>query len=93
MIGHALGVEPWVDAPLFNELLRPNSAGMEEGPVQLLTRLGVDAMRNHRERRDRSHSAVRRRTRQALRLRTRDKAGLEQAMEFVARTDAKRTQL
>jgi hypothetical protein len=93
MIGHALGVEPRVDAPLFNKLLRPNSAGMEEGPMQLLTRLGVDAMRDHRERRERSQSAVRRCARQALRVRACDQAGLDEAMEFVARPDEKRTQL
>ena len=63
MIGDALGVEARVRAPLFDEPLRPNSAGMEEGPVQLPTRLGVDAMRDHRERRERSESAVRRRGR------------------------------
>jgi len=33
MIGHALSVEPGVDAPLFNELLRPNPAGVEERPL------------------------------------------------------------
>ena len=92
MIGHPLGVEPWVDAPLFNNLLRPNSAGVEEGPMHLLTGLGVDAMRNHRERRERSQSAVRRRARQALRFRACDKAGLDEAMEFVARTNKKRAQ-
>ena len=92
MIGHALGVEPRVDAPLFNDPLRLNSAGMEEGPMQLLTRLGVDAMRDHGERRERSQSAVRRRAREAVRLGARDQAGLDEAMEFVARTDEKRTQ-
>ena len=85
MIGRALGIEPRVGAPLFNEPLRPNPSGMEEGPVQLPARLRVDAMRNKYKRRERRQSAVRRRARQALRLRARDQAGLDEAMEFVAR--------
>ena len=33
MVGHTLRVEPRVDAPLLNKLLRSNSARIEEGPV------------------------------------------------------------
>ena len=68
MIGDPLRVEPGINALFFNELLRPNSASMEERPMQLLTRLRVDAMRDHCERRERSQSAVRRRGRQMYRL-------------------------
>ena len=32
MIGDAPGVEPRVDAPLFDELLRPNPAGVRKDP-------------------------------------------------------------
>ena len=92
MIGHALGVEARVQALLFNKLLRPNATGMEERPVQLLAGLGVHAMRNHRERRERSQHALRRRDRQVLRFRACNKTGREEAVEFVARTDEKRTQ-